>query len=99
MTMLEAEKRAQIARKYAYSPKQSVRPQRVDGKRMIFYVFQAYFIIETFLNNLLIKKSSNNVGLYMKNVNKFYLFTIKNRHTAVFFFPKSQFIDHLQSTP
>lgn len=36
----EAAKRAQIAKKYSYSPKQAVRSQRIEGKRMIFFVFQ-----------------------------------------------------------
>ena len=38
--MLEAEKRTQIAKKYSHSPKQAVLLQRVEGKRMVFYVFQ-----------------------------------------------------------
>lgn len=36
----EAAQRAQIAKKYSYSPKPVVRSQRMEGKRMIFFVFQ-----------------------------------------------------------
>lgn len=36
----ESEKRAQIAKKYSYTPKQAVRSQRIEGKRMTFFVFQ-----------------------------------------------------------
>lgn len=36
----EATQRAQIAKKYSYSSKPAVQSQRVEGKRMVFFVFQ-----------------------------------------------------------
>lgn len=36
----EAAQRAQIAKKHSYSPKPAIRSQRVEGKRMVFFVFQ-----------------------------------------------------------
>ena len=36
----EVAQRAQIAKKYSYSPKPVVRSQRMEGKRMVFFVFQ-----------------------------------------------------------
>lgn len=36
----EAAKRVEIAKKYSYSPKPAVRSQRIEGKPLVFFVFQ-----------------------------------------------------------
>ena len=58
----ESEKRAKIAKKYSYTPKQAVRSQRIEGKRMIFFVFQGNTFNREYQGGYLWAPISNNTS-------------------------------------
>ena len=58
----EAARRAEISRKTSYSPKAAARTQRIDGKRMTFFVFQGNTFEKEYQGGYIWAPISNKAG-------------------------------------